>query len=241
MSNTGTFFDNIVSSLESYRQNMRLKPTSTKVNIPQTNLSDEIKSVSKVRIPQTNLSDEIKNISNEVTNKRYKVRKIHSSIVPSKKPIFENLNEQFNEIKQNQQQVEIDQLKRQKQLEIEQLKTQKQLEIEQLKKQKQLEIEQLKQNNKELNSNYNFLNQQNTEKNNQLKTLLEQTQNKLNKTEEEAKQALSKITELMNEITNLKNLNIQQGGNKIKQKLPFKLQPVKDELYKKVEKYNIKL
>ena len=45
----------------------------------------------------------------------------------------------------------------------------------------------------------------------------------------------------MNEVTNLKSLNTQQGGNKIKQKLPFKLQPVKDELYKKVEKYNIKL
>lgn len=226
MSNTGTFFDNIVSSLESYRQNMRLKPIDNKVNIPQTNISKNIQ-----------------NISNEVINKRYKVQKLQSLTEPlfSKKPIFENLDQQFNEIKQKEQQLEIDQLKKQKQLEIEELKNQNKLEIEKIKTQKQIEIEQLKQNNKELNSNYNFLNQQNNEKNNQLKNLLEQTQNKLSKTELEAKQALSKINELMNEVTNLKNFNTQQGGNKIKQKLPFKLQPVKDELYKKVEKYNIKL
>ena len=48
------------------------------------------------------------------------------------------------------------------------------------------------------------------------------------------------MNELMNEINNIKQEKSQKGGKK-KQQLPFKLQPVREELNKKVEKYNIKI
>ena len=92
-------------------------------------------------------------------------------------------------------------------------------------------------------SEFNKLNsnlQKNDQLTSQLKNLLLETQNKLSESQDQAKLASRKINQLMNEIENLKKVNTQKGGKK-KQKLPFKLQSVKNELYKKVEKYNIKI
>ena len=230
MFNTTGFFNNIVSSLESYRQNMRLNPNSD---------------TKKITIPKNNVSQEV---SQEIKNKRYRVHKLNSPSIHSigKNNIFENLDQQFNQVKQNEKELEIKKLKQLKQLEIDQLKEQKQLEIQQLKEENQ----KLSSNNLSMNKNmqnqmskFNQLNQnfqKNNQVNNQLQQLLEKTQSKLSKTEIEAKEAISKMNELMNEISDLKQEKSQKGGKK-KQQLPFKLQPVRDELYKKVEKYNIKI
>ena len=229
MFNTTGFFDNIVSSFESYRQNMRLNPNSD---------------TKKITIPKNNVSQEVQ----EIKNKRYRVHKLNSPSIPSifKNNIFENLDQQFNQVKQNEKELEIKKLKQLKQLEIDQQKEQKQLEIQQLKEENQ----KLSSNNLSMNKNmqnqmskFNQLNQnfqKNNQVNNQLQQLLEKTQSKLSKTEIEAKEAISKMNELIVEISDLKQEKSQKGGKKTQQ-LPFKLQPVRDELYKKVEKYNIKI